>query len=180
MQDVNILEEEWSKHGKNVIHRFGQPKLWNVWMESLVVIFFQPVSEPSFCVWGILRPKEAKMLSASLASRAQGVTQALVPDSGHGINNAEREELPRTQHGEAGAWGKASVASRISRVTVHYGVSAAHTTFPEPRKDCSGVCQGSLLQDFWPFFIMLVNSLPDFRDFVNYLVPFNNCVFCWH
>ena len=63
---------------------------------------------------GILAPKEAKMLSASLASRAQGVTQALVPDSGQGINNAKREELPRTQHGEVGAWGKASVASRIS------------------------------------------------------------------
>lgn len=67
------------------------------------MIFFQPVSEPSFCVWGILPPKEAKMLSASLASRAQGVTQVLVPDLGQGINSAKREELPRTQRGEAGA-----------------------------------------------------------------------------
>lgn len=88
------------------------------------------------------------MLSASLASRAQGVTQVLVPDWDKESTAQKGRNCPELNVVRLALEAEQVWLLESAVVTVHYGVSAAHTTFPGPRKDCSGVCQGSLLQDF--------------------------------
>lgn len=179
MQDINILEEEWSKYGKKVIHRFGQPKLWNVWNHLSWFFFNQCLNLPS--VFGVSSPQKRLKCSQHPLHQEHRVWPRFLCQIWDKESTAQKgRNCPELNVVRLALEAEQVWLLESAVVTVHYGVSAAHTTFPGPRKDCSGVCQGSLLQDFWPFFIMLVNSLPDFRDFVNYLVPFNNCVFCWH